>query len=82
MSAFDLTHAKNLLARTCLCADCMPVEEWCEEYGAAIAEVEKLRAALDGARRTHDNECFAGMPMRACFCGANLHNARIEDALR
>ncbi len=56
----------------------------------ALQQVLKLRAALESLRDPgHDDRCWKsnlwtkadGVPYR-CICGADEHNARIDEALR
>ena len=49
-----------------------------KQWLAIIAEVARLRAALEAARSGHDFPCAAA---ETCICGADEHNARIDDAL-
>lgn len=68
-----------------------------QDIPALLAEVERLREALRGAKRAHD-ECddpyYSCLALRykgageyesgggPCTCGANEHNAAIDEVLK
>lgn len=47
--------------------------------------IGKAEAALDSGRRSHSSNCMVGLDLDyygPCTCGADAHNARIEQAKR